>query len=145
MGGQTVILQADAFAWTWQRSFMSRMIISEGSLDRSSNLVEYNGFCGGRVFKWYTRPAFERHLRQRGWNGLPRKVEQCTEQECMAALRATSDELLMFPMLTSHMVPYGGPQCFPPLRVQSRLDANVQRQVDDDLPLDANAHSFTGV
>ena len=91
--------------------------------DRGSNFVEYNGFQGGRVFKWYTRPAFERHLRKRGWHGLPRKVEECTEQECMVALRATSDELRMFPMLTSNMVPYGVLQCFPNLRVQSNIIA----------------------
>ena len=97
------------------------------------------------MFKWYTRPVFERHLRNRGWNGLPRRVEQCTEQECMVALRATSDELQQFPMLTSHMSPYSGPQCFPYLREVGRRNANVHRSVEDDTRLDESAHGFTGV
>ena len=63
----------------------------------------------------------------------------------MAALRATSDELRLFPMLTSHMLPYGGPLCFPHSRVQSRRNANLQREIDDDTPSDAAAHVFTGV
>ena len=113
--------------------------------DRSTMLIEYNGFSGGRVFKWYTRPVFERHLRKRGWKGLPRKVEQCTEQECMIALRATSDELQMFPMLTSHMLPYSGPQCFPHLRDAVRRNANAHRQIEDGALSADNAHGFTGV
>ena len=63
----------------------------------------------------------------------------------MAALRATLNELRLLPMLTSHMLPYGGPQCFPHLRVQSRRNANLQREIDDDTRSNAAAHVFTGV
>ena len=66
--------------------------------DRHLAAAAYNGREGGRVFKWYTRPAFERHLVNAGWRGKARAVETCTEKQCMKALRATSDELQMFPI-----------------------------------------------
>ena len=92
--------------------------------DRHDRTAAYNGRGGGRVFKWYTRPAFERHLVKVGWQGKRTAVETCTEKQCMQALRATSEELQMFPIDRHRLKAYAGPQCFPHLLDPARRFAN---------------------
>ena len=92
--------------------------------ERHDTTATYNGRDGGKVFKWYTRAAFERHLTKIGWRGKPRAVESCTEKQCMRALRDTSAELQMFPIDRHRLTPYAGPQCFPHLQDPARRLAN---------------------
>ena len=94
--------------------------------ERHEKSAAYNGRDGGRVFKWYTRPAFERHLWKVGWQGKRKAVETCTEKQCMQALRATSAELQMFPLERNRLKPYAGPQCFPQLQDPARRFANEE-------------------
>ena len=94
--------------------------------DRHEASAAYNGRGGGQVFKWYTRPAFERHLWKLGWQGARVTVETCTERQCMRALRTTSDELRQFPIERQRLQPYAGPQCFPHLKDPARKHANKE-------------------
>ena len=43
----------------------------------------------------------------------------------MQALRATSDELRLYPIVNAELTPYAGPQCFPQLQDRSRREANT--------------------
>ena len=78
----------------------------------------YNGKNGGRVFKWYTRTLFNKKLARMGVG-----EESCTERQCMLALAATSEELRKYPIVTEHLTPYLGPQCYPHL---DRSSANYR-------------------
>ena len=53
----------------------------------------------------------------------------------MVALGATSDELRKYPMVTEHLKPFAGPQCFPHIDPRSlvyRVHANERRSDDPD-------------
>ena len=50
----------------------------------------------------------------------------------MVALGATSDELRKYPMVTEHLEPFAGPQCFPHLDSNERRSANERRSDDPD-------------
>ena len=105
---------------------------SQSFADYKANpdLAEYNGIGGGRVFRWYSRAIFERHLRTMHplWCGPPRQVHEgdLTERQCMQALRATSSEIQRFPSVFVSMVEYSGPQCFPHVSEPGRREANAQ-------------------
>ena len=93
--------------------------------ERTAEAAAYNGETGGRVFKWYRKSVFQRHLLQQG-----AEVETCSERQCMDALRATSTELERDAGGCDRGNAYAGPQCFPQLA--ERMDSNEElRGVDD--------------
>ena len=86
-----------------------------------SELEQYNGIDGGRVFKWYTRGVFNKHLSSKGTS-----ERSCTERQCVDALAAASEELRVNG-LTAALAPFAGPQCFAHLNaasVECRVHAN---------------------
>jgi hypothetical protein len=78
------------------------------SAERGTELEDYNGEGGGRIFKWYARVMFECELRALG---VGRGT--MTEALCMRALRATSVRLRQLSEVTKSLKEYAGPQCFP--------------------------------
>ena len=90
--------------------------------ERASQAADYNGRGGGRSFKWYWRPIFERCLRRFGSERYG--LETCTEKQCMQALQAASEELSRFPLVTVSLAAFAGPQCFPHLKDPARVRAN---------------------
>ena len=63
----------------------------------------------------------------------------------MEALRATSDELRLFPIVTGNLTPYAGPQCFPHLQVPARRFAgDAKRGNTADVGADAPRKQLTG-
>ena len=59
----------------------------------------------------------------------------CTERQCMLALGATSDELRKYPMVTSRLIAYAGPQCYPHLDRRSadyRVDVVERREEEKE-------------
>ena len=95
-----------------------------------SELEQYNGKEGGKVFRWYSRAVFNNYLARMGAS-----EGSCTEKQCMVALGATSDELRKYPMVTEHLKPFAGPQCFPHIDSSSlvyRGHANERRSDDPD-------------
>ena len=81
---------------------------------------------GGCVFKWYSRPVFNKILAQMG-------VDEacCSERQCMRALAAVSLEVKKYPMVTDRLTAYAGPQCYAHLDPSSpeyRVHANEQRE-----------------
>ena len=72
---------------------------------------EYNGFGGGRVFKWYRKGTFKYFLRQAGWTAAGDDFyNTCTERQVMTALRLTSNHLSLYPMEIQDLQEYAGPQ-----------------------------------
>ena len=94
----------------------------------------YNGLNGGRVYKYYTPGTFARILHQ----SFALTWDKISERQCMDALRATSEELGIYPQTNSQLLPYAGPQCFPQLYDDSRRLANgrVGQEEQVEAPLD---------
>ena len=80
---------------------------------------EYNGEEGGQCFKWYMRCYYEDELLKMGAGR-----DTVTEAQCVRALRATSQRLMLQTELTKHFREYAGPQCYPQLLERERTRAN---------------------
>mgnify|MGYP003313610141 FL=1 len=90
----------------------------------------YNGIGGGRVFKWYSGPVFNKILAHMGVSEA-----SCNERQCMNALAAVSREVMKYPMVSTRLKAYAGPQCYPHVDSSSpdyRVHANEQRDEVDE-------------
>ena len=95
---------------------------AEGTTRFGSERESYNGREGGKNFMWYSRPVFNKYLAQ-----LRTSEVDCSERDCMEALRLTSEEIAKYPMTQQYMVKFAGPQCYPhidPRSKENRLHAN---------------------
>ncbi len=94
----------------------------EGTTRFGSERESYNGQQGGKVFMWYSRAVFNKYLGQ-----LQASEMDCSEKDCVEALRLTSEEIRRYPMKQQYLKPYAGPQCYPhidPRSKENRLHAN---------------------
>ena len=122
--------------------FIARDQGPDSHRERGEESASYNGEGGGKVFKWYVKSVFLRHLAL-----LDVELATCSERQCMMALAATSDELRRSVYEYGSLDAYAGPQCFPQLQDKARVDANQKRKADADDNVeadDANVEQLRG-